>query len=65
MGGLIGNLGLFQVVKKVISSEDIIINRTRTDNTLDSYIKWNGFTFNIIVPMGYILVNGKKVLTEQ
>lgn len=65
MGGLIRNLGLFPAVKKVINNEDIVINRVRTDNTVDSYIGWNGFTFNIVVPIGYILVNGKRVLTEQ
>lgn len=65
MGGLIRNLGLFPAVKKVINNEDIVINRVRTDNTADSYIGWNGFTFNIVVPIGYILVNGKRVLTEQ
>lgn len=65
VGGLIRNLGLFPAVKKVINNEDIVINRVRTDNTADSYIGWNGFTFNIVVPIGYILVNGKRVLTEQ
>lgn len=65
VGGLIRNLELFPAVKKVINNEDIIINRVRTDNTADSYIGWSGFTFNIVVPIGYILVNGKRVLTEQ
>lgn len=50
---------------RMANNEEIIFNRKRTDNTADSFIKWTGFTFNIITPIGYITVNGKKVLTEQ
>lgn len=65
LGGLIKNLGLFPVVEKTINYEDIIINRVRTDGTDNSFIKWDGFCFDIISPIGYVKVNGKKIITES